>query len=91
MSGGSLVHPHMQGIAGEYPTNFHRIMVEGSRGFFERNRTPFREALRSEEKRLGERFVSDAGRCLLAHAFCAEGQYGCGLEFFEAVPFLVDR
>jgi galactose-1-phosphate uridylyltransferase len=73
MSGGSIVHPHMQGIAGEYPTNFHRMTVEGSKSFFQRNRTPFWKALMEEEKRLGERFVSDAGNVFWYTPFAPKG------------------
>jgi galactose-1-phosphate uridylyltransferase len=81
MSGGSLVHPHVQGIAGEHPTNFHRIMMEGSRDFFRRHRRTFWEALEKEEKRLGERYVSDSGNVFWHTPFAPKGNMDVAWSF----------
>jgi UDPglucose--hexose-1-phosphate uridylyltransferase len=89
MSGGSLVHPHMQGIAGEHPTNFHRIMMEGSKSFFRRHRTTYWKALRSEEKRLGERFVSDRGGVFWHTPFAPKGNMDVAWSFSRPSLFSI--
>jgi len=61
-SGGSLVHPHVQGIAGEWPTNYQRIMIEKSSDFFRANESVFWDALMDEERILLERLIDGAGR-----------------------------
>ena len=91
MSGGSLVHPHMQGIAGEHPTNFHRIMVESSRTFFERNGVCYWDALREEEKRRDERFVSDGGGLFWYVPFAPRGFIDVAWSFSKASLFAIDN
>jgi galactose-1-phosphate uridylyltransferase len=83
MSGGSLVHPHMQGIAGEHPTNYHRIMLTKSRGFFRRNNHVFWNVLKKEEKKRDERFIGETGRVFWYAPFAPRGNTDIG--------FLVDR
>jgi galactose-1-phosphate uridylyltransferase len=61
MSGGSLIHPHIQGIAGEQPTNYQRLMIEKSAEFRAAQKAVFWDALEEEEVRLGERAVGRTG------------------------------
>lgn len=90
MSGGSLVHPHIQGIAGEYPTNYHRITLEKSKEFYRKNKKVFWEALIEEERRLGMRFVGKKGTTSWYAPFAPKGNIDIGFIFDRPSFFSVD-
>jgi galactose-1-phosphate uridylyltransferase len=92
MSGGSLVHPHIQGIAGEYPTNYHRITLEKSKEFYENRKKVFWETLIEEEKRLGMRFIGETGTTTWYAPFAPKGNIDVGFIFNTPSFFsLTDR
>ena len=83
MSGGSLVHPHMHGLAGEWPTNYHRIMLERSRDFFSGAKAVFWEALEAEEGPAGERSVAATDHTFWYTPFAPKGNVDVGCIFRE--------
>lgn len=64
MSGGSLLHPHVQAIAGKFPTNYHLTLLQKSREFYEKHGRVFWELLLEEEKRLNERYIGEIGKSI---------------------------
>ncbi len=91
MSGGSLIHPHMHGIAGEHPTNYHRIMLEKSRNFYRNNKKVFWNAYIQEEKRLKERYIGEAGKTVWYTPFAPKGNIDIGCIFHKSTFFSLDK
>ena len=91
MSGGSLLHPHMQGLVGRYPTNYVRMMLEEGRRFYESRGKVFWEALIEEEQRAGERFIGSVGQTHWYAPFAPRGNIDVGCIFEEASVFEVDE
>jgi UDPglucose--hexose-1-phosphate uridylyltransferase len=81
MSGSSILHPHMQAIAGEYPTNYHGLIVEKSRIFFKDRKKVFWQALMDEEKRNGDRYIGDDGTTWWYAPFAPKGNIDLGCIF----------
>jgi UDPglucose--hexose-1-phosphate uridylyltransferase len=81
MSGSSLLHPHIQAIAGEYPTNYHGIMVEASEAFFLKHHRVFWDVLAEEETALSERFISRIGSTFWYTPFAPKGNIDIGCIF----------
>ena len=73
MSGSSILHPHIQAIAGEYPTNYHGLLLRESAAFHDEHRSLFWEALIDEEKKLNERYIFDDGRTFWCAPFAPKG------------------
>jgi UDPglucose--hexose-1-phosphate uridylyltransferase len=73
MAGGSILHPHMQLIAGDVPTNYQR---EHARLFLEYNKahgTGYFSDLIEEEERRGERFIACTENIVWLCAFAPLG------------------
>ena len=83
MSGGSLVHPHVQGIAGEHATNYQRLMIKRSAGFAAAQKTVYWEALEEEETRLGERAIGRSGSVFWYAPFAPKANMDIGCVFRE--------
>jgi UDPglucose--hexose-1-phosphate uridylyltransferase len=83
MSGGSLIHPHFQGIAGECPTNYHRIILDKSNDFYLRTGNVFWEGLKREEKELNQRFIGESGRLFWYTPFASKGNIDVGFIFTQ--------
>lgn len=90
MSGGSLVHPHIQGMAGVYPTNYHRLMLDKSRDFSNDKRAVFWKILMEEEGRLAERFVGKVGETFWYVPFAPKGNIDVGCIFSKVSLFSID-
>ena len=88
-SGGSLVHPHVQGIAGEWPTNYQRLMIEKSSDFFRANESAFWDALMDEERILLERLIDGAGRIFWFTPFAPKGNIDVAWLFSTSSLFSV--
>lgn len=73
MSGSSILHPHIQAIAGEYPTNFHGLLLKKSKAFHDEHRSLFWDLLVDEEKSLNERYIGDDGRTFWFAPFAPKG------------------
>jgi UDPglucose--hexose-1-phosphate uridylyltransferase len=92
MSGGSLIHPHIQGIAGEWPTNYHRMMLEKSAEFFSATGgTTFWDALMTEEKATGTRFIGEIGGTFWYTPFAPKGNTDVAFILSKPSLFLVDE
>ncbi len=62
MSGGSIIHPHLQILAGEFPTHYQGAMIQGCRRYQKRFGKNYWEDLIDTEKSLGQRYISALGR-----------------------------
>ena len=73
MSGGSVIHPHLQAMGGELPTNYQGRMIEASRKFYEKRGRVFWEELIEEERRAQERYLGSVGRVEWLTTFAPRG------------------
>jgi len=73
MAGGSVVHPHIQIIVGQFPTNVQRDMVASARRYQEYHRRNFWAELIEREKSLGERFIGTEGMTVWLASFAPRG------------------
>jgi len=73
-SGGSLVHPHMQGNAGYYPTNYQKQVLDASERYYQEKGTNFWIDLLEQEKRTGERYVGKIGSTEWLTGFVPRGR-----------------
>jgi galactose-1-phosphate uridylyltransferase len=91
MSGSSILHPHIQAIAGEYPTNYHGMMVQKSEGYRDRTKQVYWDELISEEINLKERFIKELGKTHWYVPFAPRGNGDIGCIFEKSSLFeLVD-
>ena len=60
-SGGSIIHPHLQVLAGPVPSNTHRALLEGSRKYFQQYGINGWDQLVATEKNLNERYLWQSG------------------------------
>jgi galactose-1-phosphate uridylyltransferase len=61
MSGGSIIHPHLQIIGGELPTRYQGEMIEGGREYRRHEGENFWEGLIAAEMERGERYIGGVG------------------------------
>ena len=60
-AGSSIVHPHLQPSASEFPTYRLRLQLEGAAKYREENQSDFWNDFMASEKRAGERYVGEIG------------------------------
>lgn len=72
-AGGSIIHPHMQVIVGDVPTNYQRELAERAAGYKKEHNRGYFEELVKEEERLGERFIRRDGGIVYLAAFAPMG------------------
>ncbi|MFX0135080.1 MAG: hypothetical protein ACFFDN_15670 [Candidatus Hodarchaeota archaeon] len=60
-SGSSLVHPHLQITAGEYPFCYSKLLLDNSKRYYEENAANFWSDLIDAEKREVERYITETG------------------------------
>lgn len=87
MSGSSVLHPHVQAIAGEVGTNYHRLMIERSKSFYRRYGRVFWDVLVEKELELGERILGKIGKTIWYVPFAPKGNIDVGC-IFEKVSVL---
>lgn len=73
LAGGSIIHPHIQIIAGDVPTNYQRIFMEKSREYEEKNGSRFFQDLVREEEKVGQRFIYRGDETVWLSAFAPMG------------------
>ncbi len=78
MSGSSILHPHIQAIAGEHPTNYHGLLLGGSEAFYAEHKSSYWETLMEEERELDERFIGFDGRTFWYAPFAPKGNIDLG-------------
>lgn len=91
MSGSSILHSHLQGVAGKYPTNYLRLMLARSRNFSKSKKKIFWETLIEEERKAGERYIGGIGRTHWYAPFAPRGNIDVGCVFGEAILFAIER
>jgi len=60
-AGSSLVHPHLQVLCGEHPTNHMRLQLEGANRYFRENGREFWDDFIREEKERASRYIGEIG------------------------------
>lgn len=81
MSGSSIIHPHIQAIVGEYPTNYHGMSLRASDEFFRHNGVIFWDELMTEEARRRDRFIGFSGSTRWYAPFAPRGNVDIGSVF----------
>jgi len=61
MSGGSIIHPHLQILAGEFPTHYQGALIQGCRRYQKRWGKVYWDDLIDTERGLGERYIGALG------------------------------
>ncbi|MCS7281373.1 MAG: hypothetical protein NZ583_07085 [Desulfobacterota bacterium] len=84
MSGSSVLHPHVQAIAGATGTNYHRLMVEKSKSFFRTHGKVFWELLKECESEKMERFVGTIGKTFWYTPYAPKGNMDIGCIFSKS-------
>ncbi len=72
-AGGSIIHPHIQVIAGDIPTNYQRELAERAGNYGKKHKKDYFEELVSEEEKLGERFIAKEGGIVFLASFASMG------------------
>lgn len=68
-SGGSILHPHIQVILSESPTNNQFLISEKAKAYEEKYGREFFTSLYETEKDLGERWIGEVGNIAWTHAY----------------------
>jgi UDPglucose--hexose-1-phosphate uridylyltransferase len=68
-SGGTLIHPHLQVIGGEEPTNYQRRCLERESRYLREHSSVFWNDLVAGERETGERFIGETDSALWMSAF----------------------
>ena len=74
-AGSSIVHPHLQPIAGETPTNAQKELIRGCHEYVTHNLTHYWRDLIEKERALGERYVGRIGKTIWMIPFVPNGFY----------------
>lgn len=90
MSGSSILHPHIQAIAGEWPTNYHGILLKESRMFYKKRGVTFWDAFMEKERELNERFIGQIGSTYWYAPFAPKGNIDIGCLFSKNSIFEID-
>jgi len=89
LAGGTIIHPHLQIIAGETRTRYHGIMLEASAEYAAKNHSPYWADLIEEESKLGERFIGRVGNVSWLTGFAPKGFIEI-LAIFQGTPTITD-
>jgi len=73
MAGGSIIHPHLQILAGAFPTYYQKTLIQASARYKKRWGKVYWEDLIREEQRLKERYIGTIGRTVWLAAFAPLG------------------
>ena len=73
MSGGSIIHPHLQILAGEFPTYYQRTLVQASRRYQKHSGQIYWDDLIKTESDLGERYIKDVGNTVWLASYAPLG------------------
>jgi UDPglucose--hexose-1-phosphate uridylyltransferase len=81
-SGGSLVHPHIQGNAGYFPTTYQGQILDASRRYREEKGTNFWSDLLAQERQAGERYIGRTGDTHWLTGFVPRGRLSDAIAVF---------
>jgi UDPglucose--hexose-1-phosphate uridylyltransferase len=73
MSGGSIIHPHLQIIGGGLPTHYQGAMIQGGRRYQKRWGKVFWDELIATERDLGERYIGALGNTVWLASYAPLG------------------
>jgi galactose-1-phosphate uridylyltransferase len=73
MAGGSIIHPHLQILAGAFPTYYQNILIQAARRYHSRGGRIYWEDLIDKEKQIGERYIGTVGRTVWLASFAPLG------------------
>jgi len=89
-AGSSLIHPHLQPIAGDTPTNAHRELVRASHEYINHHLTHYWRDLVEKEEELGERYIGRTGNVVWMVPFVPTGLYPDTMAVFWQCSDLVE-
>jgi len=72
-SGSSLVHPHLQLLITSIPYSYHKRLIDACLSYYQQNSSNYFNDLILEEKKRGERYISQYGRWHFAASFAPSG------------------
>jgi UDPglucose--hexose-1-phosphate uridylyltransferase len=75
-SGGGLIHPHLQTVAGSGPTGFMQKLITSTQSYVRATGGNLWRDLVAYEKEAGERFIADTGAVRWLVAFSPRGMAG---------------
>lgn len=82
-SGGSLVHPHIHAMAGQYPTNEMRLIEERAWGYYQATGRSIFLDLCHKEREMGERFLWEVDGIAWFLSFAPRAPYDTTFVFLE--------
>ena len=85
-SGGSILHPHIQVLASELPTNYQSKITSDSRAYYDKEGDNYLTSLATEERNLEERWIGQEGSISWLHAYAPKSHYDF-IGVFEAPSF----
>ncbi|UCD56986.1 MAG: hypothetical protein JSV16_14395 [Candidatus Hydrogenedentota bacterium] len=88
LAGGTIIHPHLQIIAGETETNYHRTILRASRDYAAKNSSLYWADLIEEESKLDERFIGKLGKISWLTSFAPKGFIDI-MAIFERNPTIM--
>ncbi|MGD0794718.1 MAG: hypothetical protein ABR958_03880 [Dehalococcoidales bacterium] len=89
-SGGSLVHPHLQGNAGYRPTVYQKLLLESSRKYFRKKGQNYWSDLLQQEKQTDERYIGRIGATEWLTSFAPRGRLSDILVVFPGRTSVVE-
>jgi len=90
LAGAGLIHPHLQIIASDIPTNYHEQLMDKSRDYYEKTGRNFWEDLITKEKALQERYVGNTGIVHWLTSFVPKGMMLDVMAVFSQKDSLLD-
>lgn len=84
-SSASIVHPHIQILADPRPTKYQARLLETSKRYYKKTHHIYWEELVQEEKKRGERFVSENDSVTVIASFAPQGNREFHIIFKDAV------
>ncbi len=88
-AGSSLVHPHLQPIAGQTPTNVQQELIRANHEYITHHLTHYWRDLIEREEKLGERYIGKTGRITWIVPFVPTGLFPDVMAvFFECTDLL---
>jgi UDPglucose--hexose-1-phosphate uridylyltransferase len=84
LSGGSILHPHIQVMVSDSPTNYQSITAEKAHTFERETGKEYFTTLCETEKKLGERWIGESGEIAWLHVFAPKSHNDFLAVFSEA-------
>jgi len=82
-AGGGIIHPHLQIVADQKPTMFHRNLLEASVDYHKRHKQTYWIDLVAFEEQESARYIYHYGEATYLSSFCPGGMLGEILILFE--------